>query len=121
MTEREWLTSNDPKGMFDLVKEKASDRKLRLFAVACCRRLSGLLTDPWSRGAIDVAEQYADGLAGGEELSAAFLRAQRARDEASGCWPGGIAEARTVKAVFTAANVCKAQAVKAAEFATAWP
>lgn len=57
---------------------KASDRKLRLFACACCHRISHLITDVRSQKAVEITEQYADGLADRRQL----LRARDAATEA---------------------------------------
>jgi hypothetical protein len=37
MTEAEWLASSDPTAMLKVLKDRASDRQYRLFAVACAR------------------------------------------------------------------------------------
>ncbi len=71
MTETEWLAGADPQLMLKYLRSKISDRKLRLFAGAYCRRIWGLLTDPRSRAAVLAAEQYADGLITEDELKAA--------------------------------------------------
>jgi hypothetical protein len=59
MTEQEWLACTEPKSMLEVLRGKASDRKLRLFACACCRRVWHLLEDIQSRHTIEVAENYA--------------------------------------------------------------
>jgi hypothetical protein len=61
MTEQEWLACADPEEMLMAVGDKASDRKLRLLAVACCRSMWKFLTDERSRRAVDLTEQFSDG------------------------------------------------------------
>jgi hypothetical protein len=67
MTEAEWLACTDPTPMMDFVQEKASNRKLQLFACACCRRLLGLFPNAALRAAVQFGERDADELAGPEE------------------------------------------------------
>ena len=61
MTESEWLTCTDPVPMLDLLRWQATDRKLRLFAMACCRHIPVLRTHPVVGRALDLGEEYADG------------------------------------------------------------
>ena len=56
--------------MLDFLKGIASDRRLRLFAVACARRVDRLLTAK-ARGALEVAERFAEGHADAAERKAA--------------------------------------------------
>jgi hypothetical protein len=86
MTEQEWLTCADPHPMLEFLRGKASDRKLRFFAVACSRRVWSMI-DPLGQAAVDVAENYADGLAGPDEMRAARLACQEAGDQASWSLP----------------------------------
>jgi hypothetical protein len=68
MTEAEWQACGDPHRLFAFVRPKASGRKMRLFAVAACRRwICEFFPDERYRNAVDVAERFADGLAGEHE------------------------------------------------------
>ena len=71
MTEAEWLACTDPKPMLEFLRSRARDRKLRLFAVACCRRIWHLLPGEQYRTLVEVAERHANGLASDEERAAA--------------------------------------------------
>lgn len=131
MTEVEWLSSNDPRRMLQCliggfdpcigVRDSnqprhagfgtATDRKLRLFACACCRQVwdakpcgrcneciggtggkcchnVGGLTDPRSRRAVEVAERFADGEATEQEMRDAIQGASNAHaDMLRACVP----------------------------------
>lgn len=82
MTEAEWLACEDPDLMLGGLRERglASERKQRLFAVACCRRVWHLLTDERSRAAVRMAERHADGRAGLKELARTRVDAVTAAD-----------------------------------------
>jgi hypothetical protein len=71
MTEVEWLTCDDPRPMLAFVPGGAVERKLRLFACACCRRIGHLLSGPGIIQVIDVAELYADKQVPAEECRGA--------------------------------------------------
>jgi len=71
MSEQEWLEGTKTWFMLPHIPQPASERKLRLFACACVRRVWHLLPDERNWGAVEVAERFADGLAGERELVAA--------------------------------------------------
>lgn len=68
MTEQEWLKATDPRPMLEFLRDKSSDRKLRLFACAYCRVVRGY-RHMLPGTAVAVAERYADGLASDEDLA----------------------------------------------------
>jgi hypothetical protein len=61
--------------MLDFLRGRASDRKLRLLAVACCRRIWHLLGDEGSRRVVEVAARRADEEASREEILAGMKQA----------------------------------------------
>jgi hypothetical protein len=105
MTDGEWATCTDPAAMLDFLRQtrRASERKLRLFAAACCRRSWELLTDKRSRRAVELAEAHADGLVGRTELQAAreaavaaWYSVRAARGDEVAAWAPVTASSRKV-------------------------
>src|SRR5262249_31547055 len=76
MSEQEWLHCIDPQRMLEFLRGKVSDRKLRLFACACCRQWWNMLKNQ-GRLVVNVAERYADGEAEEEERHCATVAATR--------------------------------------------
>lgn len=60
MTESEWLAAADPTPLLVFLYGKVSQRKLRLFAIACCRRLWQGSTKPANLAALRIAEHLAE-------------------------------------------------------------
>lgn len=77
MTEAEWRDAVEPHSLLAYLQESGSvsDRKLRLFAVACVRRV-WVWIHPLGQRAVEVAEAFADGAADAGELRAARLACQ---------------------------------------------
>lgn len=70
MTEADWHSSTDPAAMLAFFQQggRASDRKLRLWACACVRRVWPLLPQGVTHEAVRLAEQFADGQATARDL-----------------------------------------------------
>ena len=60
------------------MKKPRSERKLRLWTCACCRRIWHLLSDRRSQNAIEQAELFADGAISKDELRVARKAAKKA-------------------------------------------
>jgi hypothetical protein len=84
MTEEKWQTACEPHGMLEFLQNsgRTSQRKLRLFAVACSRRIWHCIDVP-GRAAVEAAEDFADGKVSAEELRAARLACQGAGGQAA--------------------------------------
>jgi hypothetical protein len=81
MSEAEWLACTDPVKMLTFFfPNETSDRKRRLFAVACCRSVAHLMTDSRSLEAVAAAERYADGLIDEGGLASARSAAAAAQE-----------------------------------------
>jgi hypothetical protein len=75
MTDAEWSNCSEPDTPLLLLRGKLSDRKLRLFSCACCRRLWHLL-DSQAQDLVDVYERHLDGLVTPSVLAIAKARHQ---------------------------------------------
>ena len=75
--------------MLALLERKSSNRKLRLFAVACCRRLTSHFKDHRSLEMVEASEQFADEMLDRAQLELAFNAAAEAQVAVH--WEGGDA------------------------------
>ena len=144
MTEAEWLACADPNHVLkflggNFLSGSGSERKLRLFTCACCRRIWHLLADERSRRNVEITEKYVDGLASADEANDAMNGADQAwrdferdnpdagnfanRSTNCGCWAAyytdfpewGAREARTSAVWEKAALGIDHRAAEAAE------
>jgi hypothetical protein len=67
MTESEWMAGTDPAPMLELVSGWSGERRPRLFACDCCRRLSYLFSD-LDRAVVDAIERCAEGLISAKDI-----------------------------------------------------
>jgi hypothetical protein len=123
MKPEEWLACTETATMLDFLcgaensgrpawlirnpRRRTTDRKLRLFSVACCRLSYHVLTDGRSRQAIEVAERFADGGASKTELAKAW-------EEAGDVTPTGLGDGAWQNAHRCAWHVATALAAEAA-------
>jgi hypothetical protein len=93
MNEDDWWNGTDPREMLLSLGGTASDRKLRLFEVACCRRIWPLIAEEAYRNIAESAERYADGKVGWDELLEAEKLAYHrsgSQGEVSALWAASL-------------------------------
>jgi hypothetical protein len=71
LTEQDWLACPASRPMLAFIQGKASDRKIKLFEVACCRRIWKHLDDA-TRQTVEAWERFAEGMLTRDELRAAL-------------------------------------------------
>jgi hypothetical protein len=81
VTEAEWDGCADPHTMLAVVRGKASDRKLRLFACACLRRVWRLLPDDCNRDLVTAVEDRPHATRDDPELWEAIVASSRREGE----------------------------------------
>jgi hypothetical protein len=123
MTEAEWLACGNPREMLEsflrgpvfipklgrFTSVRVSCRKLRLFAAACYRRIWHLLTQEYSRKAVEVAEQLAEGRAGHGEVFPLLVATSR-----DNTFQARLGESAILADAFTAACSGSSETVVAA-------
>jgi hypothetical protein len=72
MTEAEWLACTYTQPMLDFLQGRASDRKLRLVACACCRRIEQLYLNEQRRDLLEVLETWANGMRTAHDVGTAI-------------------------------------------------
>ncbi len=116
MNEQDWATWWDA---FDLLswceddEGRLNERKLRLFAVACCRTIWPLLNEDISRRAVEVAECFSDDQETAEALQAVRSGAEEARRAAE---PAALGRTASREDVFTYGFVHLAELLTQEEF-----
>src|SRR5579883_2067273 len=84
MTDDQWQQCTIPSIMITRLDDSGllSERKARLFAIACCRASWRLFNAKALQRTLEASEQYADGLISREELAAAQAAAKSLADRA---------------------------------------
>jgi hypothetical protein len=126
MTEAEWFSHTSPSRMLLFLRGRGEERKLRLFACACARRVAHLVKDGRAKAALDFTEQMADRGAAGRRGRAAVHKA--ARDACQQMWDedqnqfdaaGLLAHLAESNATHAAADTAATDPVVAADSCTA--
>jgi hypothetical protein len=88
MNEAEWLGATDPHRLLQFLRTRGrpDERKLRLFACACVRRLLPLLQDRRCRTALETSEEFADGRSTRRQLETVRRAAQQVASAAWHTW-----------------------------------
>ena len=101
------LTILDSNGLDDtlwcLRAVEGHEKEIRLYAVWCARQVQHLMKDDRSIEALDIAENYANGLASEKELAAS-------RDAANAAWAAAWSAANAARAATWAATSAAASA-----------
>jgi hypothetical protein len=89
MTEAEWWAATYPDDLIDWLffDAAAADRKIRLFCVACCRRIDGFVAGTPFTELLRLIEAFADGVAGEREVEESSRLARNSHCE----YPSGLA------------------------------
>jgi hypothetical protein len=122
------ITILDSNGLDDalwcLRAVEGHDREIRLYAVWCARQVQHLMKDKRSLDALDVAEQFASGLATRDQLERALAAARAAAWDAArdAAWAAARAAARDAArdAAWAAAWDAARDAARDAAWAAAW-
>jgi hypothetical protein len=124
--ERQWLGATDPRTLLEFLQARglAGERKARLFAVACCRRVWHLLVDERLHEAVEAAEDYADGRRTPSHQSDEYRRGNQAWrvafDALAEADPEAVARSRADKPSAAAGRVAAAEAAVGATYPSAW-
>ncbi len=81
MNEEEWLSSSDPMLMLTFLPYAGLDRKFRLFACGCARRVWHLCNHELPRQLLELGERFADGLGSRDELLVLIKEAYKLVEE----------------------------------------
>jgi len=101
MTEAEWLACDEPAAMIKFIRGRTTSRKLRWFAIACCRQLDDLLEDREIQKVLTAAERYADGLIRDSTAAIWYRRGGHALDSL----PNGLGEVLARRMAYSAVQL----------------